>query len=71
MIMPLRSADLYLRYGRLDTKCLGEFTLLFSSGGDPISDTYKLQTPSIPAVELISHSSPSEGNFISGVTNLA
>jgi len=40
MIMPLRSADFYLRCGWLGTECLGEFAL-FLSGGDPISGACK------------------------------
>ena len=46
MTMPLQSADLYLRYGWLDMEWFVEFALLFSSGGDPISGTYKFWPPS-------------------------
>ena len=45
MIMPLQRPDLYFWCGWLETECLSEFALLFSSGGDPISSTYKLWTP--------------------------
>ena len=37
--MPLRSADLYLWYGRVGMECLDEFVLLSLSGGDPIVGT--------------------------------
>jgi len=50
MITPFQSADLYLRCGWMETKCLGEF-VLFLSGGVPISGTCKLWT--LPAAEWV------------------